>query len=296
MLTPFRAVLAATALAVLLGWGASGAAVTAVPRVTLVADSVGGVLFWQRRARDELGRGIDLRIDIRTCRRLVTEGCVYDGERPPSALEAIRDLGPALGQVAVIDVGYNDAPSGFAAGIDRVMRALVDAGVDQVVWITLRERQPSWADINDQIREARKRWPQLAVGDWELESRDHDDWFADGIHMNWDGGEAFTRFLRPLVVDACAAACADGGSMLTVGGPLRWARTGRRYVDRIRISGGTPPYRLTVRGLPAPLRVRGNGTIIGKPKAAGTYWLEVDVVDAAGIWNSATVALKVVRH
>ena len=167
MLTPFRAVLAATALAVLLGWGASGAAVTAVPRVTLVADSVGGVLFWQRRARDELGRGIDLRIDIRTCRRLVTEGCVYDGERPPSALDAIRDLGPALGQVAVIDVGYNDAPSGFAAGIDRVMRALVDAGVDQVVWITLRERQPSWADINDQVfvrRESAGRSLRSATG------------------------------------------------------------------------------------------------------------------------------------
>jgi len=47
MLTPFRAVLAATALAVLLGWGASGAAVTAVPRVTLVADSVGVLGGWR---------------------------------------------------------------------------------------------------------------------------------------------------------------------------------------------------------------------------------------------------------
>jgi hypothetical protein len=296
MLTPLRTLLAATALALLLACGASGAAATAAPRVTLVADSVGGVLFWQRQARDELGRGIDFRIDIRTCRRLVSEGCVYDGERPPSALEAIGDLGPALGRVAVIDVGYNDAPSGFAAGIDRVMRALVDAGVDQVVWITLRERQGSWADINDQSRAARKRWPQLTVGDWDLESRDHDEWFADGIHMNWDGGEAFTRFLRPLVVGACGVACAEGGSMLTVGGPLRWARTGMRYVDRIRVSGGTPPYRLTVKGLPAPLRVRGDGTIVGRPKAAGTYSLEVNVVDAAGIRNGATVALKVVHR
>src|SRR6476619_708420 len=76
----------------------------------------------------------------------------------------------------------------------------------------------------------------------------------------------------------------------------RWARTGRRYVDRIRISGGTPPYRLTVKGLPAPLRVRGNGTIVGKPNAAGTYSLEVDVVDAAGIQTRATVALKIVRR
>ena len=96
-MTPLRALLASIVLGALLGVGAPGASVTAAPRVTLVADSVGGVLFWQRQAREELGRGIDLRIDIRTCRRLVTEGCVYDGVRPPSALDAIRELGPALG-------------------------------------------------------------------------------------------------------------------------------------------------------------------------------------------------------
>jgi hypothetical protein len=293
---PFRALLAATAVAVLVGGATSGAAVAAAPRVTLISDSVGGVLFWQRDARDELARGIDLRVDIRTCRRLVTDGCVYSGERPPSALEAIRDLGPALGQVAVIDVGYNDASGGFAAGIDRVMRTLLDAGVDQVVWITLRERRPSWAEINDQIRQAPKRWPQLTVGDWELESRAHDEWFADGIHMNWIGGEAFGGFLRPLAIAACGAACADGGSMLSVGGPLRRAPVGVRYLGRLRITGGTPPYRVSVKGLPAPLRVLGDGTILGKPKAPGAYPLDVAVVDAAGIRNESTVLLRVVRR
>ena len=61
-------------------------------------------------------------------------------------------------------------------------------------------------------------------------------------------------------------------------------------------NGGTAPYRLSVKGLPAPLRVRGDGTILGKPKAPGTYSLGVDVVDAAGIRNGAIVALKVVRR
>jgi hypothetical protein len=294
--TPLRALLASIVLGALLGVGAPGASVSAAPRVTLVADSVGGVLFWQRQAREELGRGIDLRIDIRTCRRLVTEGCVYDGERPPSALDAIRDLGPALGGVVVVDVGYNDPPNGFGAGIDRVMRALLDVGVDRVVWITLRERRSSWAEINDQIREARKRWPELTVGEWDLESRGHDEWFADGIHMNWEGGDGFVRFLRPLVLDACRALCAERGQMLTVGGPLRWAKVGARFVDRLRMSGGTPPYRLSVKGLPAPLRVRGDGTILGRPKAPGTFSLDVAIVDAAGIRNRATVVLKVVRR
>jgi len=296
MVTPHRALLAATVAAVILGWGTVAAAVAGAPRVTLVADSVGGVLFWQQDARDDLARGIDLRVEIRTCRRLVTDGCVYSGERPPSALAAIRELGPALGRVVVLDVGYNDAPDGFDAGIDRVMGALVAAGVDRVVWLTLRERRASWAEINDRIREARKRWPQLQIGDWELESHDHDAWFTDGIHMSWVGGAAFASFLRPLVLAACGNECGEGGSMLAVAGPLRAAHAGRRYVDRFRASGGTPPYRLSVKGLPAPLRMRPDGTIYGKPKAPGAFPLDVEVVDAAGIRSDGTVLLKILRR
>jgi hypothetical protein len=160
----------------------------------------------------------------------------------------------------------------------------------------LAVRRPSWAEINDQIREAPKRWSQLTVGDWELESRAHDGWFADGIHMNRTGGAAFGTFLRPLVIAACGAACGAGGSMLAVGGSVRRARVGVRYVDPLRLTGGTPPYRVSVKGLPAPLRVLGDGTILGKPKAPGVYSLDVAVVDAAGIRNEATVLLRVVRR
>jgi hypothetical protein len=83
--------------------------------------------------------------------------------------------------------------------------------------------------------------------------------------------------------------------MLTVGGSLR-ARVGVRYVDRLHLTGGTPPYRVSVKGLPAPLRVLGDGTILGRPKAPGVYPLDVAVVDAAGIRNEATVLLRVVRR
>ena len=197
MVTPRTTLLAIVVAGLLLAAGSSGAATSAAPRVTIVADSVGGVLFWQRDARDELARGIDLRIDIRTCRRLVMEGCVYDGERPPSALEAIRALGPAVGPLVVVDVGYNDSPAGYGAALDRVMRALLDTGVERVVWVTLRERRPSWAEINDAIRAGARRWPQISVGEWDRESVGHDEWFADGIHMNWTAAR-----LRPLPAGA----------------------------------------------------------------------------------------------
>jgi hypothetical protein len=69
-----------------------------------------------------------------------------------------------------------------------------------------------------------------------------------------------------------------------------------RYLDRLRVTGGTPPYRVSVKGLPAPLRVLGDGTILGKPKAPGAYPLDVAVVDATGIRNESTVLLRVGRR
>jgi hypothetical protein len=294
MVIPRTTLLAVLTLGLLSTAAAGVAAPASAPRVTIVADSVGGVLFWQREARDELGRGIDLRIEIRTCRRLVTEGCEYDGERPPSALEAIKALGPGLGDVVVVDIGYNDAPAGYPAALDRVMRALLDAGVDRVVWVTLRERRPSWAEINDAIRDGAKRWPEMRVGDWERESAGHDEWFADGIHMNWVGGASFGRFLRSLIVDACAAACAPGDAILTVRTDrLRTARAGARYTARLVASGGTPPYRWSVMGLPRRLRLRPDGGISGKAQTSGTYALAASVTDARGVENEGTVTLRV---
>ena len=70
--------------------------------------------------------------------------------------------------------------------------------------------------------------------------------------MNWDGGEAFTRFLRLLVVDACASACADGGSMLTVGGPSSMGAH-RQAIRRPDPDPAVAPRRTASRsGLPAP--------------------------------------------
>lgn len=293
-LTPLTTALGIVLVGLLVTATPSAAATTAAPRVTLVADSVGGVLFWQRDAREELGRGIDLRIDIRTCRRLVTDGCVYDGERPPSALDAIRALGPAMGSIVVVDVGYNDFSAGYGAALDRVMRALLDTGVERVVWVTLRERRPSWAAVNDEIRDGARRWPQISVGEWGRESADHEEWFADGIHMNWDGGAGFARFLRGLVLDACAAACGPGEGVLSVrAGRLHSARVGAGYVGRLTATGGTPPYRWSVVGLPTRLHLRSDGAIWGRPRTAGTFALAATVVDAAGVRNSGVVELRV---
>jgi hypothetical protein len=185
----------------------SGSA-SAPPRVTLLADSVGGVLYWDAGARERLGHRLDLRVDQESCRKLVEPGCPAFGiDAPESALAAVQRLGAELGQIVVVNVGYNEAAEGYAGRLDQVMAALVAAGVQHVIWVTLSERQDAWAEINDQIRAAPARWPQLVVADW-ARVKSHDDWFVDEAHFTYLGAGAYASFLRTFVLAACGAHCA----------------------------------------------------------------------------------------
>jgi hypothetical protein len=178
------------------------------PRVTLLADSVGGVLYWEAGSRAELGRRLDLRVEQQTCRRLVEPGCsAYGIDGPESALAAVQRLGSELGRIVVVNVGYNDPSDGYAHGLDQVMSALVSAGVEHVIWVTFVEREGVWAQSNEQIRAAPARWPQLTVADWAPVAAGQ-DWFVDNAHLNWLGAHAYAQFLRPFVLDACGPACA----------------------------------------------------------------------------------------
>ena len=178
-----------------------------LPRVTLITDSVGGVLFWAADARAELAQGLDLRLETKTCRKLIAVGCYAYGETPPSALETIQTLGAELGPLVVIDVGYNDRPDEYAEALDTVMRALLDAGVKQVIWVTLEETEDVWVENNAIIRAAPKRWPQLVVADWAPVAAANPSWFADLAHMNGEGAFGFARFLRPIILTTCGLPC-----------------------------------------------------------------------------------------
>ncbi|HEX7625623.1 MAG TPA: hypothetical protein VF379_01105 [Gaiellaceae bacterium] len=173
----------------------------------MITDSVGGALLWVSAAHDELTHGLDVSLEVKTCRKLVDPGCpAYGDDAPESVLATIQRLGPALGSTLVLDVGYNDQADVYAAGIDEVMRASEAAGVAKVIWVTLAERQGTWVTINDEIRAAATRWPQLVVADWAPVAAGQ-DWFVDEAHMNWLGAIALGHFLRPYIADACGAAC-----------------------------------------------------------------------------------------
>ena len=146
-----------------------------------------------------------MQLQTDACRKLVDPGC-YSSD-PPSALDVVQRLGPGLGPIVVVDVGYNDIAATYAAGLDEVMNALVTAGVQHVIWVTLTETQEAWSEIDQAIRAAPARWPQLTVADWAPVAAGQ-PWFNDIAHLNYDGAVALATFLRPYLLTACGAACA----------------------------------------------------------------------------------------
>lgn len=226
-------VVAAGVAALSLGAGsdnafATDAVVGAPPRVTMITDSIGDALYSSSHERDTLAQGLDFRLEAQACRKLATGGC-YDGT-PPSVLETVQQLGPELGQVVVVEVGYNDYAEEYGTGLDAVLAALTAVGVEKVVWVTLRESQSTWAEINGQIRAAATRWPQLTIADWAPMAAANPAWFSDNAHLNGAGAAGFADFLRPVILKACGGPCVPPEAKATMLAPtvkahhvmLRW--------------------------------------------------------------------------
>ncbi len=188
--------------------GASTAA-TEGPRVTMFGDSVADSLTYVPDARALLGEGIDLRLELSPCRKLVPAGCAYMGTRPRSVLDIVRDSTLSqLGNIVIVAVGYNDPPNNYETDMAQVANALVDLGVGHIIWVTVREQTDGYREINDVIRAQAHRWPELIVADWEAASRGK-DWFnPDGLHLNAAGAVGLATLLRPYVLVACGADCA----------------------------------------------------------------------------------------
>ena len=200
----FRVLVAVAASALLVP--ASGSAGSAAkPRVTVIGDSVAASFDYVPAARRYLGKGFDLRSDAVVCRRLVAASCPFQGSTPPTALDIVRAQGRALGRVVVINVGYNDWVAVY--DVDRVVKALTAAGVDSVIWVTLREvgnYASLYARSNARIRDADRRWKRMVVADWNAYSRGK-PWFReDGLHLSVAGAMALARLLRPLLVAGAA--------------------------------------------------------------------------------------------
>ena len=199
------AAVAAVAAASLAGLSRSASSASGKPTVTFVSDSVAASLSYVSSARATLGHGLTIRYDLKVCRRLVAPSCSFQGTAPTTALQAVQSYGHALGEVLIVDVGYNDSDHGYAQGIDQIMRTALAQGATAVVWVTLREAGTysgvyHWTNIA--IKTAPKRWPQLIVADWNAYSAGR-PWFGtDDPHLSSLGAAKLAAFLRPFVTRA----------------------------------------------------------------------------------------------
>lgn len=193
--------LPATAPACMDGPRASRAQMTArVPEVTVIADSVGTGLDYIAGGRAKATGPWSAVFDLKVCRRLVAPPCPPN---PPSALKVIKGLGAAVGDIAVIHVGYND--SGAQYDMAQVMSALKARGVTRVVWVNLQGIAPFAPGVNAAIARAAARYGWLQVGNWNARSAGRAWFTSDRDHVTPSGAHALAAFYREEIARAIRA-------------------------------------------------------------------------------------------
>jgi hypothetical protein len=113
------------------------------------------------------------------------------------AIGLFQNAGPALGDVVVLDLGYNDvADAGvFRSRIDAAMSAL--AGVKRVIWLNQHDWGPGRAAMNDELTAAASRYPNLDVVDWNAQVAAHPEYvYSDQIHLTPAGQPAMATAVR----------------------------------------------------------------------------------------------------
>ncbi|HEX7165652.1 MAG TPA: putative Ig domain-containing protein [Acidimicrobiales bacterium] len=282
-----RIVMALLVVAGMLAGAASGADPSrSETRVTVFGDSAATAMAYDPKARAILGSGVDLKLEVAACRRLGDLSCPYDGVRPPNVIERASELGRELGRVVVVAVGYNDYETTYADNIEETLRVLGKAGVERVLWTTLRAERQSWARMNEMIVTAAKKHPELAVLDWNARARIHPDWLQpDGIHLTPAGAQGMATMINEALVGLGIASRPRTERQLSIASrPLPAGHVGRRYATRLRAQGGTAPYLWArVGGRLAPgLRLTPAGLVTGTPTRVGRYRFVARVVDRAG--------------
>jgi len=150
-----------------------------VPEFSMYSDSVGAGLLESSGATTRAAGDQSAVFDLKVCRRLTYLPCPPN---PVSALTAIRQQPGSVGDIAVIDVGYNDWAQVY--GIEPVISALRARGVKRIVWVTLRETEGGMGSINAMIRAAARRHPFIQIADWNAASAGLGGFAADGVHLS----------------------------------------------------------------------------------------------------------------
>jgi lysophospholipase L1-like esterase len=280
-----RLILAAAAAGGLIAapaWRAA-ASVPADSRVLIIGDSIATGMSWHASSIGILQKNLEVEWEVAVCRTLVGEGCPFEGARPQSASDLVASLA-SVPPYVVVEVGYNDSPDTFQAGIDQFMNELRAEGAQHVFWLTLRETRQPFPELNRILASASHRYPELELIDWNAATGSHPEWFqGDGTHLDETGGDAMAHLIH--------------GRLFEVISPLRVAglslprlRPGHSYRAQLRAIGGTKPYRWHVSGGRPPngIHLAADGYLYGRA-GDGPRSFRISVTDADGLTAAATV-------
>src|SRR5579871_5116917 len=175
--------LAAIATFAALTGAGSPARVSGAPQVLLIGDSVATGMQWHADAVTILQRGLAVDWQVAVCRRLTWPSCPFQGDTPPDLVDLVSQLG-SVPPIVVVEMGYNDFESTFPASVEQSIETLVAHGAQHILWLTLREVRHSYVQMNRVLAAAAKQQPAVRLVDWNLDSRNHPEWFQDdGEHL-----------------------------------------------------------------------------------------------------------------
>jgi hypothetical protein len=151
------------------------------------------------------------------------------------------------------------------------------------------------------IAAAARKYPEITILDWNGLAKQHPSWIQPDAspHLTAAGAEGMATMIEDSLVQLGIAPKVQPPKppprLAIASKALHGARLHKRYLVRLRASGGTAPYRWTrVGGRLAPgLRLVGDGRLLGVPTRAGTFRLEVRVVDRTGTFRTRALSVRV---
>jgi hypothetical protein len=160
--------------------------------VAVIGDSVG------ESAKDEFLTLTDGTFASLTVDTLVSR-FVTKTPPSPSGVQVAAGV-PTNLDLAIVELGYNPSTN-MAADIDAMMSTLNQRGTKRVVWVNMADVRGSYAAANAALEQARSRWPNLSIADWNAASAaagiERARWItSDGVHLTSTGQAQFALWLR----------------------------------------------------------------------------------------------------
>lgn len=197
------------------------------------------------------------------------------------ALDTLSAARPTIGDVVVLDYGYNDGTD-LGAWRDRIDSAMaILDGVPRVIWLDQREFAPGRAEMNAELRAAAARYPNLEVVDWNATVAAHpDDVYSDGIHLTTAGQQGMADLVRARVDAFVAQRIAALAPSTTTSTTSTTTTT------------TAPPAGTQATGAPREGSAAGATTHAGRSGSTNGWWVAVGLVGAVAVATLVALATR----